>query len=73
MVTAIGTDMAATKGNQIVTSVYLDRDQYEKLQELSDATGAPMAHWIRTGVDTVLKEHGMSVASRAARKARKPR
>lgn len=50
--------MAATKGNQIVTSVYLDRNQYEKLQELSNTTGAPMAHWIRRGVNKVLAEHG---------------
>jgi Ribbon-helix-helix domain len=58
MVTAIGAEMAAMKGDQIVTSVYLEKDQYEKLQELSKATGAPMAHWIRRGVDKVLAEQG---------------
>lgn len=50
--------MAATKGNQIVTSVYLDTDQYHALQELSNASGAPMAHWIRKGVNKVLAENG---------------
>jgi hypothetical protein len=51
--------MAATKGNQIVTSVYLDTDQYRALQELSNATGAPMAHWIRRGVNKILVENGL--------------
>jgi predicted DNA-binding protein len=41
-----------------MTTVYLDTDQYEKLQELSNATGAPMAHWIRKGVNKVLAENG---------------
>jgi hypothetical protein len=50
--------MAATKGNQIVTSVYLDTDQYRALQKLSNSSGAPMAHWIRKGVNKVLAENG---------------
>ena len=48
----------ATKGNPIITNVYLDPDQYQALKELSGASGAPMAHWIRKGVNKVPAENG---------------
>jgi predicted DNA-binding protein len=48
----------ATKGKQIITNVYLEPDVYAALKELSEATGAPMAHYIRKGIDKVLAEAG---------------
>ena len=67
----------ATKGNQIITNVYLDPDQYQALKELSDASGAPMAHFIRKGVNKVLAEHGLPGFDPPAvpmrRKPRKPK
>ena len=50
--------MATTKGKQIITNVYLDPEVYAALKELSDNTGAPMAHYIRQGVETVLAKNG---------------
>jgi predicted DNA-binding protein len=50
--------MATLKGKQIITNVYLEPDVYEALKELSERTGAPMAHYIRKGVEKVLAENG---------------
>jgi hypothetical protein len=48
------------KGNQVIVNVYLDPDQYQHLKQVSEVTGAPMAHWIRRGVNKVLAEHGFT-------------
>ena len=48
--------MASLKGKQIITNVYLDPEVYAKLKALSERTGAPMAHYLRMGVDKVLAE-----------------
>jgi hypothetical protein len=39
------------------TTVYLHESQLEKLRLLSEATGAPMAHYIRMAINTVLQKH----------------
>jgi len=46
--------MATLKGKQIITNVYLDPDVYAALKKLSESTGAPMAHYLRVGVQKVL-------------------
>jgi hypothetical protein len=48
----------ATKGKQVITNVYLDPDVFSALKKLSEETGAPMAHYLRKGVDNILAEHG---------------
>jgi predicted DNA-binding protein len=48
--------MATLKGKQIITNVYLDPEVYAALKELSESTGAPMAHYLRMGVNKVLAE-----------------
>jgi predicted DNA-binding protein len=53
--------MATLKGRQIITNVYLEPEVYASLKKLSEATGAPMAHYLRRGVEKVLAEHGVKV------------
>ena len=45
------------KGDQIITNVYLSESTYNELKKLSDTTGAPMAHYIREGVELVLDHY----------------
>jgi len=40
------------------TTCYFRPDQLEKLRQLSQATGVPMAEYVRRGIDQVLKLHG---------------
>lgn len=40
--------------HKVMTTVYLEREQDRLLKELSEATGVPMAFFIREGVDYVL-------------------
>jgi predicted DNA-binding protein len=54
--------MATLKGKQIITNVYLDPEVYAALKKLSESTGAPMAHYLRVGVEKVLAENGVKVA-----------
>lgn len=58
----------ATKGKQVITNVYLDPDVYAALKELSESTGAPMAHYIREGARKVLEEHGVKLGGKAKAK-----
>jgi predicted DNA-binding protein len=60
--------MATLKGKQIITNVYLDPQVYAALKKLSDTTGAPMAHYLRMGVDKVLAEHGAAPSKPRAKK-----
>jgi predicted DNA-binding protein len=53
--------MATLKGKQIITNVYLDPEVYAALKKLSESTGAPMAHYLRIGVEKVLSENGVKV------------
>lgn len=53
--------MATLKGKQIITNVYLDPEVYAALKKLSESTGAPMAHYLRVGVEKVLAEKGVKV------------
>lgn len=53
--------MATLKGKQIITNVYLDPEVYAALKKLSESTGAPMAHYLRVGVEKVLAENGVKV------------
>jgi len=63
------------KGDQIITNVYLSERAYDRLKKLSEATGAPMAHYIREGVEMVLERYSTGVfkvfAKQLARGARK--
>lgn len=63
--------MATMKGKQIITNVYLDPDMHAALKELSDKTGAPMAHYMRKGVEKILGENGWVRAAKNA--PRKPK
>jgi predicted DNA-binding protein len=54
--------MPTLKGKQIITNVYLEPQVYTSLKKLSESTGAPMAHYLRLGVEKVLAEHGIKVA-----------
>ncbi len=56
--------MATLKGKQIITNVYLDPDVYTALKKLSESTGAPMAHYLRVGVQKVLIAHGIKISRR---------
>lgn len=47
----------AKKGNQVITQVYLPEEVYAALRDLSLSTGAPMAHYIRKGIERELAEH----------------
>lgn len=41
---------------RVSTTVYLEREQDQKLRELSDITSVPVAVYIRRGIDQVLEE-----------------
>jgi predicted DNA-binding protein len=56
--------MGTVKGRQIITNVYLEPDVYAALKRLSESTGAPMAHYLRLGVQKILAEHGVRIARR---------
>jgi len=57
--------MATLKGKQIITNVYLDPDVYTALKKLSESLrGAPMAHYLRVGVQKVLTAHGIKISRR---------
>lgn len=56
--------MATLKGKQVITNVYLDPDVYSALKKLSESTGAPMAHYLRVGVQKVLTAHGIKISRR---------
>jgi predicted DNA-binding protein len=49
------------KRKQVITNVYLPPEVYDALKRLSERTGAPMAHYLRQGVEHVLAEHGIKV------------
>jgi hypothetical protein len=42
--------------------VFLDPELYAALEELSERTGAPIAHYLREGVKKVLMEHWVTLA-----------
>ena len=44
------------------TALFLRREQLEKLQRLSDKTGAPLAELIRRAIDAYLKLRAKEVA-----------
>lgn len=54
--------MGTLKGRQIITNVYLEPEVYAARKKLT--TGAPMAHYLRMGVQGVLAEHGVKVPRR---------
>ncbi len=41
----------------VSTTVYITREQNERLKKLSERTKVPVAEYIRQGIDLVLKEH----------------
>ena len=40
---------------------YLEREQLERLRQLSEKTGAPMTHYMREGIALVLEKHAVRV------------
>ncbi len=42
---------------KISTTVYITPEQAEKLKLLHERTNVPVAHYIRKGIDMVLKQH----------------
>lgn len=42
---------------KVITTVYLDAEQAERLRAISDETGIPQARLIRDGVDLVIDRH----------------
>ncbi len=53
------------RGKQHQISVYLKPETLRRLRALSEKTGAPMAHFLREGVELVIRKHG--VPSRTSR------
>ena len=47
--------MASTK--KVATTIYITVDQDTKLKLLSQATGTPMAQFIREGIDHILEQY----------------
>lgn len=47
---------------KIATTVYLTEDQLDSLKELSNKTRAPIAEYIRLGIDLVLEKHRHQLA-----------
>ncbi len=41
----------------VSTTVYITREQSERLKQLSERTKVPVAEYIRQGIDLVLKKH----------------
>ena len=50
--------MEAKKDRKRATTCYVRPDQLEKLRQLSQATGVPMAEYVRQGIEKVLERHG---------------
>lgn len=44
-------------GRKVATTVYITADQDRKLKLLSQATGTPVAQYIRDGIDLVLHQN----------------
>jgi predicted DNA-binding protein len=42
----------------------MDREQLDRLKNLSDKTGAPMTHYLREGVALVLDKYAANTKSR---------
>jgi hypothetical protein len=53
--------MSPTRLKKILVSCYLEREQLERLRQLSEKTGAPMTHYMREGIALVLEKHAVRV------------
>jgi len=56
--------MSPIRLKKILVSCYLEREQLERLKELSERTGAPMTHYMREGIALVLEKHGSDARGR---------
>ena len=59
--------MSPTRLKKILVSCYLEREQLDRLRELSDKTGAPMTHYMREGIGLVLEKHAAGLKSRKSK------
>jgi predicted DNA-binding protein len=50
-------DMAPVRLRKILVSCYLDREQLERLRELSHRKGEPMTYYMREGIALVLDKY----------------
>jgi hypothetical protein len=57
----INHNMSPTRLKKILVSCYLEREQLDRLRQLSDKTGAPMTHYMREGIALVLEKHAVRV------------
>lgn len=46
-----------TRGKQHQISVYLEPETLRRLRALCERTGAPMTHFVREGVDLVIRKY----------------
>jgi hypothetical protein len=53
--------MSPTRLKKILVSCYLEREQLDRLRQLSDKTGAPMTHYMREGIALVLEKHAVRI------------
>jgi hypothetical protein len=60
-------DAALIPRRKLVTSVYLTEAQYDALKAIHCATGTPMAHVIREGIDLALARRAASVRVASSR------
>jgi len=47
-------DRTVTKARKTITTVYLEKDQQDRLQAMSDKTGVPKAVYIRKSIEAFL-------------------
>jgi predicted DNA-binding protein len=59
--------MSPVRLKKILVSCYLEREQLDRLKELSDKTGAPMTHYMREGIALVLEKHATAKKTRKVR------
>jgi len=44
-------------GNKVLRSIYLDKEQIEKIKKLSEKTKVPQAVYVREGLDLLLRKY----------------
>jgi predicted DNA-binding protein len=56
--------MAPIRLKKVLVSCYLDREQLDRLKELSHRKGEPMTYYLREGVALVLDKYAKQTTSR---------
>jgi predicted DNA-binding protein len=56
--------MTPVRLKRILVSCYLDREQLDQLKELSERRSAPMTHFMREGIELVIKKYAEKAKGR---------